>query len=382
MRYKLFKSLFLGVFGIFICVFLISTAYATEIGESIGETLAGVNPENPNSLGTIVNETIALPVLLQEGLITQGEYDNYSSQLANLSQQWLNNTIGALDPDNYSFLPFMQIQWLLELVNDNPEDFEPWGWDEGTIVGGHEGIKKAASEWLKKRVDELNPNNPNFKPFFDMLVLQQVPELWDVKFDDESKAYKKEHFYDKLDQWLMKRADEMTTLSDLNNMSVFQDAFFEDEDYGKFSEEAKKYKEEKMRDKFATIISKEIKKSDENLDRIAEVCDRIVNDPAGEPKPEFSGLDVCDDLKQGNADAALEKLKPHKESFWQRVMNWLKKVFLVTPGPIEINIPEDITDHHDIPTDEGYDILDDYEYEVDESCNPNDVVDGTGQLHI
>jgi len=264
---------------------------------------------------------------------------------------------------------------VLELVEDD-NTFEPWDWDEGVIDDAHGEIEKSASEWLKNRVDELDPNNPDFKPWMDMLTIQQVPEIWNVKFTIEAMNYKKEHFYDKYDEWLKKRADAIMTLGDLENMSIFQDAFYEDEYYGKFSDEAKKYKEEQMRKKFASIMAKEIQKPNADIEKLAHRCEIIINHTAGNPRQELSDVNICRELRDGDSEGALEKLKLHKEGLFGSLVRWVVGIFTRNPEPVEVNPPEDFGNQHGMPRVLDEELVAPYKDEwVTETCNPNKVVE-------
>ncbi|MBD3318484.1 hypothetical protein GF342_01090 [Candidatus Woesearchaeota archaeon] len=322
---------------ILLLFFVLTCVSARDWNGEAQEGINSINPEEAGSLKSITDETLFVEALHDEGLITEGQHDELIKSLQEKANEWLDNVLDNLDPSNPGELKiFVDLQDIIGLENF-------WGveyWDEETKKDATEKVHEAASKWLKERVDELDPNNPDFRPFLDLLMIQEVPDI-EKKFDEESKAYKAEHLQKKMDEWLKQRADEITTLDDIEEMKAFQDAIFNDPAYNKFSEQARQYKENKLRARFATWLSRELKNP--TIERNALV--NLVNNFC----PPFN-QELCDNIAQDNIRAVQAELGNHKEGFWSRLWRGFKGIFVSTT-PLELITPEERERNYDVNLD-------------------------------
>jgi len=85
-----------GVLFSAVFLFILSVAVnATEMGETIINDLENADTTDPESLGSIYKATVALEPFLNEGLITQEEYDKIKGMIGKLAGEWLNNTVNG-----------------------------------------------------------------------------------------------------------------------------------------------------------------------------------------------------------------------------------------------------------------------------------------------
>ncbi len=355
-----------SLMGVVLFFVLFTIAQASEMGGQIAGTINGINPEEPNALGQIVNENLVLQPFLDEGLITDDEFNSFTNRLRDLANQWLDHQMNNLDPtDPNELRVYLDLQMILDAGLGGVEDF----WSEEDKDHAHAAIRHSASKWLINIVDGLDPDNPDFSQFADLLLLQTA-DFWEEKFSAEARAYKEEMIKKKMDEWLINRAKDMTTLADFEEMRIFQTASFHGYDFGNlFGNEAKQYKEEKLKEKFGKWLDKQLKKDDADIPTLADIARNYCP-----PLPQ----EVCDKLDAGDKEGARKALKGHKQGFFAGLWNGLRNLF-VQPDPLDMETPTGEEDEvRDTKLDEE-DREDQVQFEVDPSEALENKTCGNGQ---
>ncbi len=115
-----------------------------------------------------------------------------------------------------------------------------------------EQMGKKFNEWVRNRVDEINPTNPNDLKYFFWLQTIQQTEKYDELATDDTKQYKEEQMGEKFNEWVRNRVDEInpTNPNDLKYFFWLQ-TIQQTEKYDEFATpETHNYKESQLRQKF------------------------------------------------------------------------------------------------------------------------------------
>jgi hypothetical protein len=140
-------------------------------------------------------------------------------------------------------------------------------------------MREKFNQWVRCRVDEINPEDQNsLRNFFDLQVIQQTGK-YDELATEETKQYKEQQMKEKFNQWVRNRVDEIdpASIEDIKYFFWLQ-TIQQTEKWDRFAtEETHNYKEAKIREKFNEWIKNRVDELDPNDPGFLEELEKLRN---------------------------------------------------------------------------------------------------------
>lgn len=214
---------------------------------SMSNQIAGINPSSPSSLADLLGAAQDIGKAKAEGIISATEADKLDGELKGKFNAWTRETVDGIDPTKpESIKDFFDLQ----AVQRTPEygeyvDPETKQYKEGQMTDKF-------NEWIRNRVDEIDPSDPNaLKDMFDLQVIQHTGK-YDELATPDTQNYKEEQLGQKLNEWVRNRVDEIDP-TDPDSLKYFfwMQTIQASDKYDEFATpETHEYKEREMKRKF------------------------------------------------------------------------------------------------------------------------------------
>lgn len=214
---------------------------------NVSNQIAGVNPSSPSSLADIFKAAQDINKAKADGAVSEEEAGELDNELKGKFDAWTKATVDDIDPTKpESLKDFFDLQAV-----QGTAEYDKYVSPE-TKQYKEEQMTNKFNEWVKNRVDEIDPSDPNaIKPMFDLQVIQGT-EKYDELATADTKNYKEEQLGQKLNEWVRNRVDEIdpTNPDDLKYFFWMQTIQGTDK-YDEFATpETHEYKESEMKRKF------------------------------------------------------------------------------------------------------------------------------------
>ncbi len=246
-----------GIVIVLWSAFPASVVSQTPSYDQIAARIAGIDPADPKSLGPILTAASEI----EAASLTDAQENDLGGQLTAKFNDWIRGRVDEIDPTvPGSLKDIFDIQTVQR--TSAYEDYT----DEATKAYKHEQLGAKFNEWVRNRVDEIDPSVPDsLKDFFDLQLIQNTPKYGEFA-TQETDQYKHEQMGQKFNEWVRNRVDEIDP-SDPNSLR----AFFElqviqnTEKYEEFATpETHEYKEAQMREKFNEWVRNRVDDLDPN----------------------------------------------------------------------------------------------------------------------
>jgi hypothetical protein len=206
--------------------------------------------------------------------ITTDESLLLTSLLTDKFSSWAKHIVDNIDPSKpaaiKNFFDLQEIQALGEY--ESYTDMETREYVDSQM-------REKFNQWVRYRVDEINPQDQDsLRNFFDLQVIQQTGK-YDELATDETKQYKEQQMKDKFNQWVRNRVDEIdpASIEDIKYFFWLQ-TIQHTEKWDRFAtEETHNYKEAKIREKFNEWIKNRVDELDPNAPGFLEELEKLRN---------------------------------------------------------------------------------------------------------
>ncbi len=244
-----------------------SKAYTNLAGQ-----IAGINTSVPASLAEIFGGIKDVDTARGEGTISEAEAKKLEEELKKKFNSWTRETVDGIDPSKpESIKDFFDMQAVQRTGEyDEYVDPETKKYKEDQMTGKF-------NEWVRNRVDEIDPASQGaLKDMFQLQAIQGT-EKYDELATDDTKEYKEEEMGEKLNEWVRNRVDEIDP-TDPDNLKYFfwLQRVQNCEKYDKFATpETHEYKEQQMKEKFNEWVENRVKDLDPDDPNFLEELEKL-----------------------------------------------------------------------------------------------------------
>ncbi len=214
---------------------------------NLSNSITGIDATDLLSLADILSAVLDIDYARTEGLVTEAEATDLEGDLTNKFDSWIRVTVDGIDPTQpESIKDFFDLQ-AVQRTSEYEDLVSP-----ATKQYKEEQMTEKFNQWIRARVDEINPQDQGaLKDMFDLQVIQRTAKYEELTTADTAQ-YKEEQMGEKLNDWVRNRVDEIDP-SDPDNLKYFfwMQKIQANEKYDRFATpETHEYKERQMKQKF------------------------------------------------------------------------------------------------------------------------------------
>jgi hypothetical protein len=233
-----------------------SSTYTT-----ISSQIGGIDPSSASSLAEILGAAQDIEKAREEGTVSGTEAGKLEDELKGKFNSWTSETVDGIDPTKpESIKDFFDLQ----AVQRTPEYGEHV--DPETKQYKEEQMTNKFNEWIRNRVDDIDPKDPGaLKDMFDLQVIQRTAK-YDELATPDTQNYKEEQMGQKLNDWVRNQVDNIDP-ADPNSLRDFfwMQKVQANEKYDRFATpETHEYKESEMKRKFNEWVENQVNDLDPN----------------------------------------------------------------------------------------------------------------------
>ena len=223
--------------------------------------IAGIDVSSNSSLANLLGAALDIENAKAESTVSGTEADNLDNQLTIQFSSWIRETVDAIDPAiPESIKDFFDLQ-AVQRTSEYNEFVDP-----ETKTYKEEQMADKFNEWVRNRVDEIDPSSQGaLKDMFDLQVIQRTGK-YDELTTADTHSYKEEQMGEKLNEWVRNRVDEIDP-TDPNSLKYFfwMQKVQANEKYDRFATpETHEYKEQQMKQKFNEWVENRVNDLDPN----------------------------------------------------------------------------------------------------------------------
>ncbi|MBN1369868.1 MAG: Ig-like domain-containing protein [Dehalococcoidaceae bacterium] len=225
----------------------VTTTAPSPTYTALSASIAAVNPVLPASLAPILGAAQDIEKAEEDGSVSGDEAGKLKGELGAKFNGWIKATVDGIDPVKpESIKDFFDLQ----AVQRTPEYDELV--DGETKEYKEEQMKEKFNDWVRNRVDEIDPADADNIKYFFWLQNIQACEKYDELATPETHDYKEQQMEEKFNEWVRARVDEIDPAEEDNLKFFFWLQNIQAcEKYEKFaSPETHDYKEAEMKRKF------------------------------------------------------------------------------------------------------------------------------------
>jgi hypothetical protein len=217
----------------------------------ISERIASINPALPTSLPDLFVTLKEINNAQNEGTVSSEEGEELEEDLGEKFSSCIKNLVDGIDPaDPDSLKSFFDLQKV-----QNTSEYDKLC-DPQTKKYKEDQMKEKFNEWVRNRVNDLDPTDPDSLGDFQKLQKVQLTKKYDDLTTPDTKKYKEDQMKEKFNEWVRNRVNDLDptdpdSLGDFVKLQKIQ----EHEKYAKFATtETHQYKETQMKQKFNEYI--------------------------------------------------------------------------------------------------------------------------------
>ena len=227
----------------------------------ISNQIAGIDPSSPSSLASLLSTALDIENAKAEGTVSETEASNLESQLTTSFSSWIRETVDGIDPTiPESIKDFFDLQ-AVQRTSEYSDSV-----DTETKEYKEEQMADKFNEWVRNRVDEIDPEDEGaLKDMFDLQLIQRTGK-YDELTTADTQSYKEEQMGQKLNDWVRNQVDDIDP-TDPDSLKHFfwMQKVQANEKYDKFATpETHEYKEQEMRRKFNEWVENRVNDLDPN----------------------------------------------------------------------------------------------------------------------
>ena len=213
----------------------------------ISVQIADIDISRSASLSALLNTAQGITRNTSDGTISGQEADNLKAELGQKFSAWIKDRVDGIDPAKpESIKDFFDLQAV-----QGTSEYEEYT-DPQKKQYKEEQMKEKFNEWVRNRVDEIDPTNPDdIRKFFWMQNIQATGK-YDELATADIRQYKETQMSEKFNEWVRNRVDEIDPTNPDNLKYFFWMQNIQGtEKYEEFATpETHDYKENQMRQRF------------------------------------------------------------------------------------------------------------------------------------
>jgi len=330
------------------------TPEPSPAAQELSGKIAGINPAERAAFPELLGVSQELNNAQSEGALSGGEREELEDDLSEKSSDFIKHRVDEIDPsDPASLKDFFDLQ-TVQRMSEYDELCTP-----ETKQYKEEQMGEKFNEWVRNRVDEIDPTDPNsLKDFFDLQRIQRTSKYEEFA-TSETHEYKEEQMGEKFNEWVRNRVDEIDP-TDPNSLPEFFDLqrIQSTEKYDEFATpETHEYKESEMKRKFNEWVENRVNDLDPNdpdfleeleklrVIQLSDKYDRLCTTPmhewkVQELKEKFADLVDALDPSMPNFMEKLDELtKLQKDSSYEEI--WSKGLMQYKEEQLRIKLTKE-----------------------------------------
>jgi len=229
--------------------------------DSLIEKIKNIDPSIPESLAGLFAASQELDDAVQDGEISEEEAEEAGNELKKKFRDWVRARIDEIDPSKEGALKELFDLQAVQATEEYDRHTDP-----DTKQYKEEQMTEKVSDWVRNRMDEIDPTKAdNLKYFFWMQAIQAT-EKYEQHCDAETKEYKHEQMGEKFNEWVRNRMDDIDP-SNANDLKYFfwMQTIQATEKYEEYATaDTHEYKEEMMGEKFNEWVRNRVDDLDPN----------------------------------------------------------------------------------------------------------------------
>ena len=229
--------------------------------QNILNQIAEIEPSEPAALGPLLYASQDLDEAINDGSVSEDEAEDLEDELTLKFSAWVRAMMDEIDPTEADSLKdFFDMQAIQEL-----EEWDKYT-DPETRQYKEEQMTEKFSQWIRSRMDEIDPTQADHLKLFFWMQAIQATEKWDKYTSADAKQYKEEQMREKFNEWVRNRMDEIDpTQADHFKYFFWMQAIQETEKYEEYATpDTHEYKEEQMGEKFNEWVRNRVNELDPN----------------------------------------------------------------------------------------------------------------------
>jgi len=180
------------------------TPQPSPAAQGISGEIAGINPAEPTALASLLTASQELNAAQNEGTVSQEEGEELGEALGDKFSDWVRNLVDEIDPTDLGNLkPFWDLQRIQGL-----DEYERHC-DPETRDYKEEQMGQKFNDYIRNWVDQIDPSDP--ASIKDIFLLQKIQHC--KKYAElatlETHDYKEEQMGEKFNEWVRNRVDEI-----------------------------------------------------------------------------------------------------------------------------------------------------------------------------
>ena len=219
--------------------------------QDISNNIANINPAVPTSLPDLFVALKEINHAQSEGTISPEEGEELEGELGEKFSSYIRNWVDGIDPtDKDSLKDFFDLQ-KVQKTSEYDKLCDPQ-----TKKYKEDQMKEKFNDYIRNLVDDLDPTKPeSFRDFVILQKIQNSKKYSDLTTADTNK-YKEDQMKEKFNDYIRNRVDEIDpTDPDSFRDFVILQKIQAHEKYAKFATpETHQYKEQQMKEKFNEYI--------------------------------------------------------------------------------------------------------------------------------
>jgi len=252
---------------IFVSIILIITY------NDISNQISSINPSLSSSLANILSTITSIEIAEAEGNVSETEVEGLESQIGGKFSSWIRKTVDDIDPTKpESIKDFFDLQ----AVQRTSEYYE--NVDQESKQYKEEQMGDKFNEWVRNRVDEIDPADEGaLKDMFDLQVIQRTGK-YDELATEDTHNYKEEQMGEKLNEWVRNRMNEIDP-TDPDSLKFFfwMQTVQASDKYDEFATpETHDWKEKEMKRKFNEWIENRVNDLDPDDPNFLEELEKLL----------------------------------------------------------------------------------------------------------
>jgi len=190
--------------------------------EKLSGEIAVINPKQVASLAGIFAQSQEIDAAQEKGAISNQEAQGLEKDLKTKFSAWIRNRVDEIDPTDPDALQYFF--WLQTIQATNKYDELATA---ATTQYKETQMGNEFNQWVRNRVDDLDPNDPDFLQELEKLRVLQLTDKYDKFIDSTTHAYKEGQIKEKFGQFITNLVDDLNpTLStfaqDVEELNILQ----------------------------------------------------------------------------------------------------------------------------------------------------------------
>ena len=223
--------------------------------------ITDIDPSKPESLAGLLAASQELDDAVEDGELSEDEAEEAGGELKKKFSDWVRARIDEIEPSEEGALKELFALQAVQATEEYDRHTDP-----ATKQYKEEQMTEKVSDWVRNRMDDIDPSKAdNLKYFFWMQAIQAT-EKYEQHCDADTKEYKHKQMGEKFNEWVRNRMDEIdpTNADDLKYFFWMQ-TIQGTEKYEEYATaETHEYKEEMMGEKFNEWVRNRVDDLDPN----------------------------------------------------------------------------------------------------------------------